>query len=83
MPGLAPLLRPIKGGLRPDELAALPVRCERCGRGRLYDAGEGDLCCWQCGAVLYEKHGYQLPAVATGIVRRPEVPSGRRSKLKG
>lgn len=56
--------------------------CPRCG-GRLTANIDGDRVCIACGAVLYEKHGYQLPAVATGIVRRPEVPSGRRSKLKG
>ena len=57
-------------------------RCPRCG-GHLAANIDGDLCCWTCGCVLYERYGYQLAQRATALVRRPEVPSGRRSKLKG
>jgi uncharacterized Zn finger protein (UPF0148 family) len=54
------------------------THCPRCG-GRLTANIDGDLVCWQCGAVLYERHGYTLPAVRTGRVRRVET-GGRKKR---
>jgi len=54
------------------------THCPRC-NGALTANIDGDLCCWQCGAVIYANRGYQLPAVRTGRVRRVET-GGRKSK---